>query len=179
MIPRPHEEEIDFEPEEDLGSVASLQAKLKKLREELAETKKERQEFLDGWQRCKADVANGAREANERIRRAENAGKEDLAEALLPVLDAFDMAMQGDAWESVDKNWRVGIEHIHTTLLRTLQHAGIRAVGEVGEPFNHVFHEAAGEEEGKKNVVLRVLRRGYASGEKIIRPASVIVGAGS
>ena len=53
-----HEEvDIDFEPEEELGTVASLKAKLAKVKEDLEVVKKERSEYLDGWQRCKADYA--------------------------------------------------------------------------------------------------------------------------
>ena len=56
MISPPSEnEDIDFEPEDELGSVGAIKAKMQKLRDELATAKKERQEYLDGWQRAQAD----------------------------------------------------------------------------------------------------------------------------
>lgn len=176
MVRAPEQDDIDFEPEDELGGEGAAKAKMRKLRDELEKTKIERQEFLDGWQRCKADAANAARERDERLRSAAALGKRQLAEDLLPVLDSFDVAMQGGAWNSLDSNWRTGIEHVHATFLRVLEESGIRALGEPGEPFDHARHEAVGEEDGEEGVILRVVRRGYASGGSVIRPASVIVG---
>ncbi len=186
MMSHSHDEDIDFEPEDDpsrrvedeaeLGSLASLQAKLKKLREELAVAKKERQEYLDGWQRSKADAVNTKREDAARIERMGSMIRESFVEDLLPTLDAFDMAMQGDAWQKVDQNWRSGVEHIRTNLLKVLEQNSVEAFGKAGEMFDHALHEAVQEEEGEAGVILRVLRRGYKAGEKIIRPAQVVVG---
>lgn len=179
MTPRANtDDDVDFEPEDDLGTVGALQAKLNKLREELATVKKERQEFLDGWQRAKADAANTAREFSERLARATAGGREALAEEMLPVLDAFDMAMQGEAWEKLDANWRAGVEHVHATFLKVLESQGIRAFGKPGEAIDHIRHEAVGEASGPLHTVIRVLRRGYLSGERVLRPAHVIAGSG-
>ena len=57
-----HSTDVDFESEEELGGIASAQAKLKKLKDELAKVKAERQEYLDGWQRCKADNVNAKKD---------------------------------------------------------------------------------------------------------------------
>src|SRR3989344_4270616 len=65
MISPPSDNEspdIDFEHEDELGSVGALKAKMQKLRDELAEAKKERGEYLDGWQRAKADLVNAKRD---------------------------------------------------------------------------------------------------------------------
>lgn len=176
MNTHPQEEDIDFEPEEELGSAASLQAKLKKLREELASVKKERQEYLDGWQRCKADAVNARKEDAARMERIGVLTKEALVEDLLPALDAFDMAMQGEAWQSVDSNWRSGVEYIRSHLLKALEHNGVSAFGKEGDAFDHALHEAVQEEEGESGVIIRVLRSGYKTAERIIRPAQVVVG---
>lgn len=176
MNTHPQEEDIDFEPEEELGSVASLQAKLKKLREELAAAKKERQEYLDGWQRAKADAVNAKKEDAARIERIGALVRESLIEDLLPTLDAFDMAMQGEAWQKVDANWRSGVEHIRANLLKALEQNGVSVFGKPGETLNHALHEAVREEKGEDNVITQVLRRGYRTQEKVIRPAQVIVG---
>ena len=44
-------EDIDFEPEDELGSVGAAKAKMQKLKDELEKVKAERHEYLDGWQR--------------------------------------------------------------------------------------------------------------------------------
>lgn len=176
MSMHPHEEDIDFEPEEELGSAQALKAKLTKLKEELERVKKERQEYLDGWQRSKADAINARKEDLSRIERMGTLAKESFTEDLLPALDAFDMAMQGEGWQKVDSVWRAGVEHIHGNLLKGLEAQGIQTFGKSGERFDHALHEAVQEEEGEEGIIIRVLRRGYKSGERIIRPAQVIVG---
>lgn len=176
MVSHSHDEDVDFEPEDELGSTGALKEKLKKLRDELEKTKKERQEYLDGWQRSKADAVNAKREDTARIERIGSMVRESFVEDLLPTLDAFDMAMQGDAWQKVDNNWRSGVEYIRTNLLKVLEQNGVSVFGQPGDTFDHALHEAVQEEEGEAGVVLRVLRRGYKTGEKIIRPAQVVVG---
>ena len=114
MISPPSEnEDLDFEPEDELGTVGAVKAKMQKLRDELKEAKEKRDEYLDGWQRAKADMVNAKKEALEAHSRAAGRGKEILVEELIPALDGFDAAMQGEAWQSVDPSWRAGIESIN------------------------------------------------------------------
>lgn len=174
-------EDIDFEAEDELGDLGALKAKLKKLKEELVNAKAERQEYLDGWQRCKADAINAKREALQDGERVAKRERESLIFELIPVLDSFDMAMGGPAWESVDSNWRSGVEHIRTQLLNVLSQNGVERFGKNGEEFNPHLHEAAQNEENgtlAAGHVLKVLRYGYKSGERILRPAQVIVSSG-
>lgn len=171
--------DIDFEPEDELGETGAAKAKMRKLREELAAAKKERDEYLDGWQRCKADTVNAKKEAQEALVRARAFGKESFIEELIPALDSFDMAMQGEAWDTVDPVWRSGVEGIHAQLLSVLETHGISTFGKPGEVFDANLHEALQEAEGEAGTIVRVIRRGYRSPERILRPAQVVVGAGS
>jgi molecular chaperone GrpE len=171
-------EDVDFELEEDLGDIGAARAKLQKLKAELAEVKKERQEYLDGWQRCKADSINSKREALESAERMSSRTREALIEEIIPVLDSFDMAVGGASWESVDSNWRAGIEHIRTQLLNVLERYGVTRFGKSGEDFNPHLHEAVQKDTDgslSPNKIIKVLRFGYMSGEKVLRPAQIIV----
>lgn len=171
--PREHED-IDFEPEDELGSVGALKAKLQKLRDELEETKKERGEYLDGWQRAKADVVNIRREATQSSQRAAALAREALVIELIPALDSFDMAMNAGGWKDVDPAWRSGVEGIYGQISSALQASGVESFGKKGEPFDAMRHEAIQEVEGKNpGTVAAVLRRGYKIGERILRPAHV------
>ena len=169
--------EVDFEPEEEFGDIDSAKAKLAKLRDELKAVKKERDEYLDGWQRCRADTVNAKKEAQEALARARSFGKESLVEELIPALDSFDMATQSEAWANVDPVWRSGVESIHAQLLSVLESHGISAFGITGEVFDAKIHEALQETEGETGTIVRVIRRGYRSGERILRPAQVVVGS--
>ena len=171
-------DEIDFEPEDEMGTIGAAQAKIKKLRDELLEAKTKRDEYLDGWQRCKADSVNARKEAALANDRAHGRGKESVFEDIIPVLDSFDMATGSEAWAMVDENWRTGMDQIRNQLLGVLSRHGIERFGKVGEMADHSRDEIVQEMEdvaGEPGEVVRILRYGYRSGERVIRPAQVIV----
>ncbi len=172
------ENEIQIEPDEELGDVGAAQAKLKKLKDELAEVKAQRQEYLDGWQRCKADSVNARKETLASAERLGEKAKEGLIEDIIPALDGFDMAASSPAWQTIDAGWRSGIEHIRNQLLDVLSRHGVERFGAVGEKIDHSMHEAIEEREdiaGDSGTVAKILRYGYKIGGKIVRPAQVIV----
>lgn len=169
-------EDIDFEPEDELGTVGAAKAKMQKLKDELAEVKKERQEYLDGWQRAKADLINAKKDAAEALQRAANAGKDSFVEELIPALDSFDMAMRSDAWKNVDNAWRIGVESIYSQLQGVLQAHGIEIYGKEGEDFDPSIHEAIEERGGgESHTIAKVLRCGYRTKSRILRPAQVTI----
>ena len=182
IVPSPEEiaEEIDFEPEEEFGSVGAAQAKIKKLRTELKEAQTKRDEYLDGWQRAKADAINMKKElAHDGIRMAARV-KQGLIEDLLPSLDSFDMAYGSPAWESVDPTWRGGIDGIRNQLIDMLVRNGVERFGKAGDVYSPFLHEAVQETTdlpGDPGSIVRVLRSGYKAGENVLRPAQVIVKA--
>ena len=170
-------EELDFEPEDELGTVGSAKAKLAKLKDELTQVKQERQEYLDGWQRAKADAINVRKEAQLDASRAVHNAKTTLIEDIIPVLDSFDMAAGSAAWESVDASWRTGIEHIRSQLLDVLTRNGVERYGAVGDTFDHALHEVVQEVDdvaGESGSIVRIVRYGYRAGDRIIRAAQVI-----
>lgn len=169
--------EVDMEPTDELGDIGALQAKLKKIRHELASVKKERQEYLDGWQRCKADTINQRRELESARERAAISATERLAESLIPALDSFDMAMGGEAWHTIDPAWRKGVESIHQQFTTALQGADVAFFGNVGDAYDPMRHEVLEEidDEGEPGTVARVVRRGWMLGERVLRPAHVII----
>lgn len=151
---------------------------VKKLRDKLYACEKDKKEYLDGWQRAKADLLNSKKDAAELLEKVGSASREALASELLPVLDSFDMAFKGDAWGKVDEVWQKGVEHIHTQLLSVLAAHGVEQFGKVGDTFDTNLHEATDErkEEGvKHNTIVEVLQAGYKTSTSIIRPARVIV----
>ncbi|MDO8576271.1 MAG: nucleotide exchange factor GrpE [bacterium] len=172
------DEEVNFEPDEELGDAAAAAAKVKKLKDELADVKAQRQEYLDGWQRCKADSVNLRKETLANAERLGEKAKEGFIEDIIPALDGFDMAASSPAWASVDAQWRSGVEQIRGQLLDALSRHGVERFGNVGEKFDHALHEAVQEDTeaaGEPHAILRVLRYGYRSRERILRPAQVII----
>lgn len=170
-------DDINYEPEEELGDAVAAKAKLLKLRDELEKIKKERQEYLDGWQRCKADSVNLKKDAEARAARVSEALREELVHDIIPALDSFDMAAQSEAWTSVSDGWRSGMEHVRDQLIEALRRHGIERIGRVGETVDHALHEIVEERDdmaGESGTVVQILRFGYGTKEKVLRPAQVI-----
>lgn len=171
-------DEVDFEPDDEFGDVGAAQAKLKKIRTELKETQAKRDEYLAGWQRCKADSVNTRNEAMRTADRSIERAKETFFEDLLPALDSFDMATSSESWDTVNEEWKSGMGRIHNQLLSALLKNGVTRFGTSGEKFNPAKHEAVQEIEdgtGESHTILKVLRHGYLAGERVIRPAQVII----
>jgi molecular chaperone GrpE len=174
MNSSPDDHDVDFEPEDELGSVNAYKEKLEKCRDELRDTRKEKGEYLDGWQRAKADLINERKELMESGRRLAEAAIARLLEDLIPALDSFDMAMRGDAWQNVDPTWRIGMESVARQIVFALNAHGITEFGAQGDVYNPQFHEVVQEVPGNMpGSVASVLRRGWKLKERVIRPAHV------
>jgi len=170
-------EEGDFELEGEEAGAGIQSDKLKKLRAELEKCKEEKQEYLVGWQRCKADSINARKEAMRIAERAGNRARDALIEDIIPALDSFDMAMAGDAWTKMDENWRMGMENVRSQLIGALLNQGVNSYAEIGDVFDPTLHDAVQEidADGESGSVAKVLRRGYRTAERIIRPAQVAI----
>lgn len=169
---------FDVEPDEGFDGAPAAGTKLKRLRDELKETQKKRDEYLDGWQRCKADSINARKDALQEADRRAARFKETLLEDLLPILDSFDMAMGSEAWVSVADGWKSGMEQVRNQMLELLSRNHIERLGKMGEQFDPRVHEALQEVDdvaGEAHSIIKIVRFGYRSGEKIIRPAQVII----
>ncbi len=179
-----NEEEITFEEETDGDQAApqkDLAIKVKKLKVELEACKKEKQEYLDGWQRMRADMVNIKKREEEERKEFIKFAKEGVVEELLPVLQSFDMAMGNkESWEKVDSNWRAGIEYIAKQFKAVLLSHGLEEINPIGEVFDpardeSIEHVEVGEVE-KDHKIIEVVQKGYKLHDKIIRPARVKVG---
>jgi molecular chaperone GrpE len=168
----------EFVPEDGEGNTEDT---VKSLRERLKKAIAEKQEYLDGWQRAKADFINARKRDEETRKDVVKYATEDLVIQLTSVLDSFIMAFANkEAWEKVDKNWRVGVEHIYTQLMGVLQQNGLQEFDPKGELFDPVKHHAIETipttDKTQDHKVLEVIQKGYTLNGKIIRPASVKIG---
>lgn len=168
-------DEVQFESIEDEENPVAV---LKKLRERLRKCEEEKKEYLDGWQRMRADFANARKE--EDVRRGEiiKFASEGLVEDLLPILDSFSMAFSNkESWEKVDANWRKGVEYIYTQFLSVLESRGLVEIGVVGEHIDPRIHVAIEtiptDDTHKEDTVSEIIQKGYRLHSKVIRPARV------
>lgn len=172
--------DIEFEESNEEGEI-DARATLKKLREKIKKLEAEKKEYLDLSQRARADYMNLKKENDaDRISTRTFANKK-LIEEILPVLDAYDMAQANqEAWEKVDKNWRVGIEYIFGQLRTVLEREGVTQFGNIGDKFDPALHESMEHvpitDEKQDDTLVQILQKGYKMGNTVLRPARVKTG---
>lgn len=138
-------------------------------------------EYLAGWKRALADYDNLKKDLGRERSDMRAAAIADAAMRVIPVLDNFDVATKFVP-EGVDdklRNWLTGILFIQTQLDAALKDMGVEPFGVVGDAFDANLHDAVGERsvaDAQPGHVVEVVARGWKLGERIIRPAKVIVG---
>lgn len=145
---------------------------------EMSEAEKclaERDEYLAGWQRAKADLINYKKEELKRLEDMAKYQMEDVIYDLISVLDNFDLAIS-----AMEKQGQVekGIYLIRTQLEDSLKRRGLSKL-EVppGAEFDPKLMEAVAvvDSDGPPHKVIEVIEAGYKIYEKILRPARVKV----
>jgi molecular chaperone GrpE len=158
------------------------QALIKKLKEKLTVCEKEKQEYMNGWQRERADFINYKKRSEEEKKEYIKFANESLLEEMLTVLESFDMAfMDKEKWNSVPENWRVGVEYIHSQLVKVLDDNGLKEfvpkVGDKFDPSLHVAEEVSPTDKKEEdNVIISTKKKGYMMNGKIIVAPKVVVG---
>lgn len=175
-------DDIVYDGENESASLSDANTKIKKLKEELRVCKDERQEYLDGWQRSKADFMNLKKRSVEEVLESKERAVENFLIDLLPVLDSFDMAFKDkEAWESAPLQWRKGIEYIYSQLNTLLSNNKVETLNPIGAIFDPNTHNSVAtisvnekEQDGK---IVEVVMKGYKIKDRILRVAHVKVGS--
>jgi molecular chaperone GrpE len=176
--PSDEAEVLEFEFNED--GEEDLKKTLKKLRAELKKYKKERGEYLTGWQKERADFLNYKKQEDDRKVNLSEAMRERILTRFLTILDSFDMAFQNkEVWEKVDENWRKGVEYIYSQMNAIFEEYGVKAIGEVGENFDANIHQSIEmvptDKKENNHKVAVIIQKGYKLGDRVIRPVRVNV----
>lgn len=159
-------EEESFEGEE---AIAKLRARLKK-------AVSDKQEYLDGWQRARADFQNEKKASVERMASLRDEAYAEAAEKIIPLVDAFDMAFSSPTWAQLDPSFRTGIERLREEALKGLKELGVEPFSPMGELFDPKTMSAVREMDGPEGHVVSVERQGFKMGERMVRVAYVGVG---
>ncbi len=173
-------EDVVIEPEEEtLNSFGDKTTK--KLREKFKKATEEKQEYLAGWQRARADLVNARKEFGEQKTELLKYSNLDLIGQIIPVLDSFEMALKNiDETDEKLKEWAQGVKHIYSQLLSILEINGVKQINPLNEKFNPEFHTSVEsvkvDEKNSENIIVEVVQKGYILNEKIIREAKVKVG---
>jgi len=154
-----------------------------KKQKEFEKLKKEKDEYLKGWQNERANFINYKKDEKERFKEVVRFSNERIVKSLIAILDGFDLAIDSFLKQGKDKkendDYLKGIYLIKSQLKDILEKEGVDEIKvKMGETFNPVFHEVVAMAENKKftpDTIIKILEKGYILNNKVIRPCRVIV----
>jgi molecular chaperone GrpE len=157
----------------------ALRDEIERLTAELERVTEERDVHKELRLRVAADFDNfRKRQVREREQQA-LAANERLVLDLLPVYDALELAVEAFDNHEAEKV-REGVAYVHRSLHDALERAGATSIDPQGEPFDPAEHEALmamPDPTVDEGVVLQVHQRGFRLGDRVIRPARVVISA--
>ena len=150
----------------------------KPIESELEKVTKERDEYLEGWKRAKADYLNYKREERERFASWGKMANEALVMDLLLVLDSLNLGLSMIPGGSAEKK---GMLLLRTQMEDILRRYGLAKIeGPPGKAYDPSTEEAVGEVESEypPGAIAEEREKGYMLGGKVIRPAKVMLSKG-
>lgn len=139
-----------------------------------AELQRTREQLL----RTAADFDNYRKRSRRETQDAERRAREDVLRDLLPVFDNFERAAQHAETATEIKSLAEGVSMVMRIFLDTLSRLGVERVQAIGQPFDPALHEAVQQVETKDQpagTVVAEIAPGYRMGERLVRPALVVV----
>jgi molecular chaperone GrpE len=145
--------------------------------DEVAAVKVERDELFDRLQRLAAEFDNFRKRSLREQAAMATRANERLVKELLPILDDLGRALEAAA-EHEEAKLEEGVRLVHRSLADVLSREGVAEIATDGKFDPHV-HEAllsqpSDQEEGS---VIEVVQKGYKLGDRVIRPARVVIAA--
>lgn len=153
----------------------NIQDECEDLSPQSEELQKKLDEAEDKYIRLFAEYDNfRKRTSKEKIEAFGNAAAK-CVETILPVMDSFERAIETDCSDEAYKN---GMSMIFNQLKSALEKLDVQEVPALGEDFNPNLHNAvtrADSDEFESGKICQVYQKGYKIGDRLIRPAMVVV----
>lgn len=128
--------------------------------------------------RTAADLDNFRKRSAREREDASRYANQSLLEDLLPVIDNFEMGMLAAAQDKSSMIY-IGMDMVRRQMNDFLSAQGVTEIPAEGKPFDPNIHEAVSQEvapDDQAGKVLRVHRRGFMLRDRLLRPATVVVG---
>jgi molecular chaperone GrpE len=151
---------------------------LEAMRAELEQTQAQAAEYLDGWQRARAEFANYKKRVEAERGELRQSSNEALLLKMLPVVDDFERAFQALPEDLEDIVWADGFAMIQRKLQSILESENVTPLEATGQPFDPEWHQAVLQEETSEypdGYVSEEMQRGYLLGRRVLRPSMVKV----
>jgi molecular chaperone GrpE len=161
---------VEVEAPAAADPTAELKAKL-----EAAE--KDAKDNKDRWLRAAADLENTRKRTKREIEDAKFDAKNKVLKEMLPVVDNLERAIE-HAGGGGEKNPIVeGVQLVLRQFTTAFERLEVTAIDAMNQPFDPNLHEAISQQESDQppGTVVQVLQRGYRIGDRLLRPALVVV----
>ena len=171
-------EEAEHAAKPAVGAAASPVASAPALQAEVEQLRAKSEEYLDGWQRSRAEFANYKRRIEREQEEARGRAAAAVLAKVLPAVDDLERALRDRPDGEEARAWTEGIELIHRKLTGLLESEGVEVIPAEGAMFDPALHEAVTHEasEGyEQGQIIEVIQQGYRLGERVLRPARVRV----
>lgn len=146
--------------------------------DEIGALREELEQALAQHQRAVADYQNLQRRAQqERLEHARST-LTSVVRGFLPIADDLGRALDSVPPEIADQQWVEGVRLVRQKFQNALAGVGVSEIAALGERFDPQVHEAVGHGPGDDGAVVELVQAGYAIGDRVIRPAMVLVGSG-
>jgi len=187
--PEPEEIEHELELEDEASPIGdeapaedaeeAPQDELEALQAEIERLKDESSEYLDGWQRARAEFINFKRRNKEENDNTRARITGDILTRFLEVIDDLDLALESKPEAEELQAWIGGIELIRQKLMLVLKAQNVEEITvERGTGFDPALHEAVTFEEDdelEEGEIIGTIKKGYVLKQRVLRPAQVRV----
>jgi molecular chaperone GrpE len=172
------EEEVEALEEEQAEDAID---ELAVLQEELEQAKAKEVEYLDGWQRARAELANARKRFQRDQVQAYTNAQADVLKHVLPIVDDFERALETLPGNLSGLTWTEGVLLIRRKLDMLLEQSGVTPIDAIGEEFDPFAHQAVTHEPSDTvppGHVIAELQKGYKISERVLRHSMVRVSSG-
>jgi molecular chaperone GrpE len=145
--------------------------------QDIEKLEQEREEYLNGWKRAKADLINYKKEEGERMKSMVEYSERRLLMKIFPVLDSLERAAKLIPKDEQENQIYKGFLQIVSQWKEFLKKEGVNEIEAVGKQFDPELHEAVGEADSsngeESGMVAEELEKGYIKNNTLLRPARV------
>jgi molecular chaperone GrpE len=176
---------IDTEAEQiNEEQLPAQEETVKEFDEKIKQLEKEKEEYLAGWKRAKADLLNYQKETEAKMQNFAMLANSTLVFDLLSIIDSFDLAIAALTERDRETSLGKGYYLVQTQLIDLLRKYGLEMIKvELPALFNPNFHEAISTKICEKQncdkrdeaLIIEVLSKGYLLHNKLLRPSKVRV----
>lgn len=144
---------------------------ISKLKKRLKKAQKEAKEYLNGWQRERADFTNYKKDIENHLEKVRQSVKQEVLLQYINTIDHIELTIK-HAHDAITKtDWYKGVENMHSQAINAIKGMGVEEIPvKKGDKFDPKIHESI---DGEGDTIEKVLKKGYKMGDKILRPTQV------